>query len=227
MVTLTQGTRISVGQRHICVRFRDSCLLFLVIFPSRLSALFTCEQKETLTQLFNFPIIMYVTPTAWKLGAVFRPDRVKTLLTALVTPAVPGGEKMLNRGGCWIVQCSDVQEQEVLGQCWDSLIYSFHFLIQFQHTRKETIPLFHRFFFCHKRKIIKTETASTNCLTILNLKCCQVAAWELFKQLQLPFSSEGQAPQQDFCIASIHHTPQEMQSGHTAQPGYHLNSIKQ
>lgn len=75
-------------------------------------------------------------------------------------------------------------------------------------------------FFCHKRKIIEIETTSPNSLTILNLKRCQVAAWELLKGLQLPFSPEGEAPQQDFS------TPWEISGGHTAQPSYSLHSIR-
>lgn len=49
---------------------------------------------------FFFPFFLEeVTPTAWKLGSVFRPDRVKMLPVALITPAMPVLKKILIRGG--------------------------------------------------------------------------------------------------------------------------------
>lgn len=76
------------GTSHISVQFSFYFLFFFFLF-----------------------FLEDVTPTAWKLGAVFRPDRLKMLPVALITPAMPGLENMFNRGGRWMAQGSDVQDR--------------------------------------------------------------------------------------------------------------------
>lgn len=148
------------GTSHISVQFSFYFLFFFFLF-----------------------FLEDVTPTAWKLGAVFRPDRLKMLPVALITPAMPGLENMFNRGGRWMAQGSDVQDRRYWANVGLPTFPPSTSDIISTHLERSSPSFPWILFFCHKRKIIEIETTSPNSLTILNLKCCQVAAWELLKGL--------------------------------------------
>lgn len=80
-------------------------------------------------------------------------------------------------------------------RCWASFgIPSFSLWIHLQHTWKETVPVFHRLFFCHKREIITTETTSSNCVTLKSWNAAKLLLGNSFSypSLHNPGSPAGQ-----------------------------------